>query len=243
MFQTLCLDSFFFRKRTTVSKKGRSSKSRDSWRLNLVNGHNKRQHFPKKLIWDLFYLIRTHTGIDDPDKGVSVAHDVGSASSCVARSAAQTLPGCVRPTELCAAELTPTDSFMIASTQHTGPSQPSPPPAPALKARPFNNILSRLAFNLTLSLEAQLEIVNEVLCNFMSLRFMNGGLCAGQASLCSPPWLTLPCSHTSNPFSSRVHWFNTSPDPSTLWPRVKSHMWSLSTGQGLGLCPAAPHLP
>ena len=106
------------------------------------------------------------------------------------RSAAQTLRGCVRPTELCAAELTPTDSFMIPSTQ----------PLSAFQSHLHNpskrglstNILSRLLFNLTLSLEAPLEIVNEVLCNFMSLRFMNGGVCAGQASLCSPPWLTLP---------------------------------------------------
>ena len=67
-----------------------------------------------------------------------MAHDVGSASSCVARSAAQTLRGCVRPTELCAAELTPTDSFMIASTQHTGPHSLPKPPAQSLKARPFN---------------------------------------------------------------------------------------------------------
>ena len=138
----------------------------------------------------------TGTGIDDPDKGVSAvykaAHDVGSASSCVARSAAQTLPGCVRPTELCAAELTPTDSFMIASTQHTGPHSLLRHLHPPSKRGLSTNILSRLAFNLTLSLGAQLEIVNEVLCNFMSLRFMNGGLCAGQASLCSPPWLTLP---------------------------------------------------
>ena len=95
----------FLKKMSTVSKKGSSSKSRESCQLNLVNGHNKWQHCPKKLIRDLFYLIRTHTGIDDPDKGVSVvykaAHDVGSASSCVARSAAQTLPGCVRPRPSC----------------------------------------------------------------------------------------------------------------------------------------------
>ena len=64
----------FSEKMTTVSKKGRSSKSRHSWQLNLVSGRNKRQHCPKKLIRDLFYLIRTHTGIDDPDKGVSVVY-------------------------------------------------------------------------------------------------------------------------------------------------------------------------
>ena len=62
----------FSEKMTIVSKKRSFSKSRDSWQLNLVNGRNKRQHCPKKLIRDLFYLIRTHTGIDDPDKGVSV---------------------------------------------------------------------------------------------------------------------------------------------------------------------------
>ena len=140
------------------------------------------------------FLLDQDTGIDDPDKGVSVVYKAALTMWGVlaaGRSAAQTLRGCVRPTELCAAELTPTDSFMIPSTQ--APHSLPKPPAPSLKARPFNkHFVTALVQLDSLSLEAPLEIVNEVLCNFMSLRFMNGGVCAGQASLCSPPWLTLP---------------------------------------------------
>ena len=55
-----CLQHFVWihsvsEKMTAVSKKGGSSLSRESCQLNLVNGHNKWQHCPKKLI----YLIRT----------------------------------------------------------------------------------------------------------------------------------------------------------------------------------------
>ena len=85
-------------------------------------------------------LLDQDTGIDDPDKGVSVVYKAALTMWGVlaaGRSAAQTLRGCVRPTELCAAELTPTDSFMIPSTQPAPHSLPKPP-AQSLKARPFN---------------------------------------------------------------------------------------------------------